>query len=191
MLIAECGRLLSRELAVTRIVPPAGTPLANLARTIYGMARAYAEDGATFFSKTDPVNALAAYYYGFGWLHFGIAYGLLSGPKKPACPFDGQHETMPPAHMARLDEKVQRYARLLDTACASVITAPEPETVTGVFAGRVIAIGAGYARGGHLGLAAGEREAALARFSYGHGWVDAGARAGLLALTGNREIFTV
>jgi len=191
MLIAECGLLLSRELEETRIVLPAGTPLAALALTTSGMARAYAEDGVTFFSSDDPVNALAAYYYGFGWLHFGIAYGLLSCPKKPACPFDGQHVTLPPAHMARLNEKVQRYARLLDTACASVVPAPEPETVAWVFAGRVIVIGAGYARGGHSSLVAGEREAALARFSYGHGWVDAGARAGLLALTGNREIFTV
>jgi hypothetical protein len=191
MLIAECGHLLSRELEATRLVLPAGTPLAELAATTYGMARAYADDGGTFFSRGDPVNALAAYYYGFGWLHFGIGYGLLAGPKKPACPFEGQHETLPPVHMARLDEKVRRYARLLDTACASVVPAPELETLAGVFGGRVIAIGTGYARGGHSSLAAGEREAALARFSYGHGWVDAGARAGLLALTGNREIFTV
>jgi len=191
MLIAECGPLLSRELEVTRLVLPAGTPLAELAATTYGMAHAYADDGGTFFSQRDLVNALAAYYYGFGWLHFGIGYGLLACPKKPACPFDGQHETLPPAHMARLDEKVQRYARLLDTACDSVAPAPEHETVAGVFARQVMVIGTSYARGGRSSLAAGAREAALARFSYGHGWVDAGARAGLLALTGNREIFTI
>ena len=191
MLIAECGPLLSRELEVTRLVLPAGTPLAELAATTYGMARAYADDGGTFFSQRDLVNALAAYYYGFGWLHFGIAYGLLSRSGKPACPFDGQHETLPLSQTARLDEKVQRYARLLDTACASVVPAPEPETAAGAFARKVIVIGTSYARGGRSSLAAGEREAALARFSYGHGWVDAGARAGLLALTGNREIFTV
>ncbi|ABS56583.1 hypothetical protein Mboo_2069 [Methanoregula boonei 6A8] len=191
MLIAGCGSLLSRELEETRIPQSPETPLFALAITAQEMARAYAEDGATFFSRDDPVNALAAYYYGFGWLHFGIAYGLLSRSGKPACPFDGQHETLPLSQTARLDEKVQRYARLLDTACASVVPAPEPETAAGAFARKVIVIGTSYARGGRSSLAAGEREAALARFSYGHGWVDAGARAGLLALTGNREIFTV
>jgi len=191
MLIAECGTLLVRELEATRIIFSPDTPLAELAATTCGMARAYAEDGTTFLSKDDPVNALAAYYYGFGWLHLGFTYGLLAGPQKPACPFDGKYETLPPVQTARLDEKVRRYARLLDTACASVIPAPEPETVAGAFARRVIAIGTGYARGGHVSLGAGDQEAALARFSYGHGWVDAGARAGLLALTGNREIFTV
>jgi len=191
MLIAVCGRLLSCGLEETRIVLPAGTPLAALAVTTYGMARAYADDGGTFFSRGDPVNALAAYYYGFGWLHFGIAYGLLSCAKTPACPFDGQPEILPPAHAPRLDEKVHRYARLLDTACDSVVPAPEPETAAGAFACQVMMVGTSYARGGRSSLAADAREAALARFSYGHGWIDAGARAGLLALTGNREIFTL
>lgn len=191
MLITECGLLLFCELKETRIVPPADTPLAVLGDTVCGMARAYADDGGTFFSRGDLVNALAAYYYGFGWLHFGLAYGLLSCAKTPACPFDGQHETLPPVHAARLDEKVHRYARLLDTACASVLPAPEPETAAGTFARQVMVIGTSYARGGRSGLAADAQEAALAQFSYGHGWIDAGARAGLLALTGNREIFTL
>jgi hypothetical protein len=192
MLIAACGTLLSCELDAVATVPPEGTPLAALAGTTKGMARAYADDGATFFSGGDLVNALAAYYYGFGWLHFGLAYGLLSCPgKKPACPFAGPKETLPTAHTVQLDEKTRRYARLLDTACASVVPAPEPETATGMFARRVILIGICYARGGRCSLAAGGREVALARFSYGHGWLDAGVRAGLLAITGNREIFTI
>lgn len=193
MLIAACGELLSSELDTVTVTPPEDTPLGALAGTVRGMARAYADDGATFFSGGDLVNAHAAYYYGFGWLHFGLAYGLLSIPgKKPVvCPFSGPTETLPPALAAQLDEKTRRYARLLDTACASVVLAPEPETAGGMFARHVIAIGNCYARGGHHSLDAGAEEEALARFSYGHGWLDGGVRAGLLSLTGNREIFTI
>ena len=192
MLIAACGTLLSRELDAVALAPPEGTPLAAFACTTKGMARAYAEDGATFFASGDLVNALAAYYYGFGWLHFGLAYGLLSLPgKKPACPFGGPKEALPPAHAAQLGEKTRRYARLLDTACASVAPAPEPETAGGRFARRVILVGTCYARGGRFSLAGGTEEEALGRFSYGHGWLDAGVRAGLLTLTGNRELFTL
>jgi hypothetical protein len=193
MLIAACGELLSRELDATTVVPHEGTPLGATADTVRGMARAYADDGATFFAGGDLVNTLAAYYYGSGWLHFGLAYGLLSLPenKTATCPFTGPAETLPPALFGKLDEKTRRYARLLDTACASVKSAPEPETTSGIFARRVLAIGTCYARGGQVSLAAGDREMALARFSYGHAWLDAGVRSGLLGLTGNREIFTI
>ena len=192
MLIAECGALLARDLDDVTVVSPEGTPLAALADATQGMARAYADDGAAFLSGGDLVNALAAFSYGSGWLHFGLAYGLLAIPGKvPACPFGGPAEKLPPVHTARLDEKTRRYARLLDTACASVTPAPEPETSGGRFARRLILIGTCYARGGKAALATGAEEEALARFSYGHGWLDAGVRAGLLAITGNREIFTI
>jgi len=193
MLIAECGELLSCELDAVTVTLPEDTPLGVLAGTVRGMARAYADDGSTFFKGGDLVNALAGYYYGFGWLHFGLVYGLLSFPGKKlvTCPFFGPMETLPLSLAAKLDEKTRRYARLLDTACSSVVLAPEPETAGGMFARRVIAIGTCYARGGEGSLAAGAQEEALARFSYGHGWVDAGVRAGLLGLTGNREIFTI
>jgi hypothetical protein len=193
MLIAACGELLSRELDAATVIPVEGTPLGSIAETVRGMARAYADDGATFFVSGDLVNALAAYYYGFGWLHFGLAYGLLSLQEKKTatCPFAGPAEKLPPTLFGKLEEKTRRYARLLDIACASVIAAPEPETTGGIFARRILAVGTCYARGGQVSLTAGDMEVALSRFSYGHGWLDAGARAGLLALTGNREIFTI
>ncbi len=176
MLIAECGDRLSRELDAIMVVPPESTPLAALADITKDMARAYADDGTTFLTGGDRVNALAAFYYGYAWLHFGISYGLFFLPKrKPvACPFAGQVEILSPALAAQRREKTQRYARLFDTACASVVPAPEPETAAGRFARRVILIGTCYARGGVYSLTAGAEEEALARFSYGHGWLDAG-----------------
>jgi uncharacterized protein len=193
MLIAVCGELLSCELDAVTVTPPEDTPLGALAGTVRGMARAYADDGATFFSGGDLVNALAAYYYGSGWLHFGLAYGLFTfrGERTPTCPFIGPAETLPPVLNEKLTEKTHRYLRLLDTACASVACAPEPDTTTGVFAGRILLVGTCYAREGKCHLAAGKKEEALACFSYGHGWLDGGVRAGLLSVTGNREIFTI
>ena len=154
MLIAAFGEFLSRELDTAAVTPPVGTPLGTLAVTVRDMARAYADDGSTFFAGGDLVNALAAFSYGSGWLHFGLAYGLLALPgKKPAaCPFAGHTQILPPALAVKLDEKTRRYARLLDTACASVVPAPEPETAGGMFARRIILIGACYARGGKYSL---------------------------------------
>jgi hypothetical protein len=193
MLITACGELLSRELDAVTDAPPEDTPLGALAGTIRGMARAYADDGATFSARGDLVNAHAAYYYGFGWLHFGFAYGLFTfpGERTPACPFIGPVETLPPAFNEKLTEKTHRYLRLLDTACASVACAPEPDTTPGIFAGRMLLVGTCYAREGKRLFRAGKKEDALACFSYGHGWLDGGVRAGLLAVTGNREIFTI
>ena len=183
MLIIECGKLLSGELDVVDIVLPEGTPLAALAGIVKDMADAYTDDGKTFFLGGDRVNALAAFYYGYGWLHFGLAYGLLSLQRKGqvSCPFSSPVELLSPAFSGKLDEKTRRYARLLDTACASVVPAPEPETTAEIFARRVILVGTCYARGGRGNLTAGAEEEALALFSYGHGWLDAGVRTGLLA----------
>lgn len=193
MLIDRCGEILTRESGAAKIQAPESTPLGALAGTVRGMAMAYADDGATFAGCGDRVNVLAAYYYGFGWLHFGCAYGLLALPdENPACPFtEGETECLAPDLSARLDEKAHRYARLLRAACASVSVAPEPETAGGEFAGRVLAIGTCYLRAGEASLCSGRKEEALARCSYGHGWLDAGVRAGLFAVSGNREIFTI
>lgn len=41
------------------------------------MARAYLDDGRHFRDQDDPVNALAAFSYGHGWLDAGIRCGVL------------------------------------------------------------------------------------------------------------------
>jgi len=192
MLIAECGTLLRGELSLTAIVPHEGSPLGALAGTVREMVQAYADDGATFSGKGDAVNALASYYYGFGWLHFGMAYGLFAyAGKKPACPFAGQTGRIPAALADRLEEKTSRYLRLLELACSSVGRAPDRDTAAGAFADRILLAGTCYAREGKTLLFLGERETALACFSYGHGWIDAGVRAGLFVVAANRDIFTI
>lgn len=191
MLIEECGTLLRVEVSISAIVLPKDSPLGELAATVKGMVQAYADDGAMFAQKGDPINALASYYYGFGWLHFGMAYGLLVHAGEPACPFTAPTETIPVPLAGRLSEKTSRYFRLLETAASSVVRAPDKETAAGAFADRVLCAGTCYARHGKTLLSRGELEEALASFSYGHGWVDAGVRAGMFIVTANREIFTI
>lgn len=195
MRIQVCRDLLSSQCNLSRIVPREGTPLASNAATVLGMARAYADDAATFYQNGDLVNAHASCYYGFGWLHFGLVTGYLAQPDgvKPACPFAGSYDRMPKSLHGHLTEKTNRYERLLDTACASVKVAAEPGTTAHAYALRVFLVASSYAKGGRACLGSGtdEKEAALARFSYGHGWLDAGVRTGYFVITGNHEIFTV
>jgi hypothetical protein len=193
MKIGACGMLLSTLVRETTILVPVQTPLGKTAETVFGMAQAYADDGTTFFNEGDQVNALAACWYGFGWLHFGWASGFATPPRddRALCPFDGICEKLPHRLMPGLEEKTGRYAHLLDTARASVACAPEPATPGHDFAGRVLVIVACYNTRGQTCMKKGLHEDALASFSYGHGWLDAGVRAGYLWITGRREIFTV
>lgn len=193
MRIAACGELLASELGNTRAAAPEETPSGRIAGTIIEMAQAYADDGKTFLKTGDPVNALAAFYYGFGWLHFGQAYGLLTGPQKHrrSCPFTGAGEILAGEYKEKLTEKTRRYERLLNTARAAVEIAPEPGTDAQDFAARVLVISGAYAARGSGLLASCAFEEALAGFSYGHGWLDAAVRSGLFRITSDRALFTL
>ena len=45
------------------------------------MAASYLEDGRHFRDEDDPVNALASFSYGYGWLDAGVRMGLFSIPE--------------------------------------------------------------------------------------------------------------
>ena len=192
MKIRECLALLSRSLSSACLLVPEVSPLGRTAASILRMAGAYTSDGKIFLESGDPVNALAGCLYGFGWLHFGMAYGLLAaGPGKADCPFSGACEPLPSIHGDRLMEKTLRYQRLFDTARESVRCAPDPSAPGYEFAVRTLFIASTYARQGGEFLRAGLPEDALACFSYGHGWIDAAVRAGLFSITAERKLFTV
>jgi hypothetical protein len=191
MKIADCQVLFTKTLSVTRIVAPESTPLYKIAASVLEMARAYESDGITFFESYDPVNALAGFYYGFGWLHFGLSSGLLASTHHPVCPFSGPQEKLQPPFRTKLEEKTHRYAHLLDTARSSVMGVSEPATTSHDFAGRILTITAVYARHGDSCRMSGSLEDALASFSYGHGWLDAGVTAGFFRIVAERDLFTV
>jgi len=73
-------RLLAEALDAAETAAPAGTPLAEAAADCEEMARSYLEDGRHFRENDDPVNALAAFSYGHGWLDCGARVGLLDVP---------------------------------------------------------------------------------------------------------------
>jgi uncharacterized protein len=191
MKIEECQVFLSAALSGTVIANPKTSPLGRSAESVLVMARAYESDGRTFFVTGDPVNALASFWYGFGWLHFGISCGLMTSPETAGCPFRDTCESLRPEQRPQLTEKTARYERLLDTARSSVECAPEPATGAYDFAERVLLIASVYAIHGTVMRKTGRDEDALAAFSYGHGWLDAGVTTGLFRITAHHEIFTV
>jgi len=191
MKITECQILFTTALSTTRISVPESTPFNKIAASVLEMARAYESDGITFFVSGDPVNALASFYYGFGWLHFGFSSGLLMITTSPQCPFVGPHEVLQQPYRAQLEEKTCRYAHLLDTALSSVKCAPDPATTSHGFAERIHSVAVVYARRGNYYLKSGSLEDALAGFSYGHGWLDAGVTAGFFRIVAERDLFTV
>ncbi len=191
MKIRECQILLTSLLSATGISAPDNTHYAKIAETVLGMTSAYESDGITFFKSGDPVNALASFYYGFGWLHFGVSSGLLSLASPPACPLMGSLEILQAPFRAKLEEKTYRYAHLLDTAVSSVTSAPDPATRSHGFAERILFVARVYGRYGNYYLDSSAFEGALSRFSYGHGWLDAGVTAGFFYITAERDLFCV
>ena len=191
MKISECLDLLALQTETASQPAAENTPLHRSAEAVLTMARAYESDGRTFLSAGDPVNALASAWYGSGWLHFAIAYGLLATSRPAGCPFGSPCEPLPPSARPKLEEKTLRYQRLLDTARESVACGSEPLTPAREFSERVLLIAARYSSQGAAFSRAGSCEDALTCFSYGHGWIDAAVRTGLFSVRGNRELFTL
>jgi hypothetical protein len=193
MNLGECRLLLSVAVTTTRIASPLPTPLGRTADAELGMARAYLSDGAGFESRGDPVNALASFFYAFGWVHFGWNYGTLvpETERGNACPFQAPFERFPPPALDKLGEKTTRYERLLATARSAVSCAPDPAAPAHAMAAKVLQIAEVYQVQGRWLLRGMRQEDALAAFSYGHGWLDAGARAGLFIIERDRDLFTV
>lgn len=192
MKIAECRDALAADLAHTRSALSRNTPLKGNAVAVAEMAQAYQKDGATFYTAGDLVNALAAFWYGAGWLHFGISSGLLICDSRDRwCPFGGPLERLPQPLAENLMEKTLRYERLLNTACCSVKCSGEPATISHDFARKVLFIALRYAAQGAGYRETGAYEDALACFSYGHGWLDAGVTCGYYRIMAHRDIFTV
>lgn len=192
MRIAEYGTMLASVLSATTCSAPEGTSVGRTGQAVIRMASAYESDGRMFLSGDDPVNALAAFLYGLGWLHCGIASGLLvCSVGNPGCPFATPAENVPASQYLKLDEKTGRYAHLLTTAIASVTPSPASGTSAHVFAQQVLFIVGIYLQRGNREAGKGRPEEGLSCFSYGHGWLDAGVECGLFSIHANREIFTV
>ena len=187
----KCLELLATLLDTAAVPVPEKSLLFHNAESVLVMARAYESDGRTFLGSGDPVNALASAWYGSGWLHFGITYGLIEMNLPVGCPFLSPCESLPSPFAQKLEEKTLRYQRLLDTARASVECAGSPATAHHGFSEKILFIAGLYAEQGGRFLRERIYEDALACFSYGHGWLDAGVTSGLFVITDNHDLFTV
>lgn len=72
--------MLKAALSEATAVSPPGTPLGDAAADCREMAESYLQDGRHFRSNGDPVNALASFSYGYGWLDAGVRFGLFETP---------------------------------------------------------------------------------------------------------------
>lgn len=160
--------------------------LGRVAEEILEMAWAYQRDGEFFLCSDDPVNALASWSYGYGWLDAGGALGLLLVRDH----FPGFDGTISHSWKEKLEEKTSRYQRMLSVASSSVDDAPDPSSplfvACSVFRERLYR----WQMNGDDYLVEGLCAPALASFSYGYGWLDAGVRSGLFRIRGDRHLFT-
>jgi len=191
MKIETAGELLEEKTGSPAICSPGGTPIHRAAEEIIEMARAYLSDGGSFLKSGDAVNALASYAYGLGWMDAGIDMGIISSPGNEEFMTLSCDEEIPGSLHDHLEEKTGRYHRMLESAIGSVVPAPDRESPLFPAAGKITNKAKSHLKEG-IGYEDNKKlSPALWHFSYGYGWLDAGVRCGLLAITGDRTLFTV
>jgi hypothetical protein len=92
---------------------------------------------------------------------------------------------------ADLAEKTDRYERLLTEALDAASVAPPPETPLAESANEYEEMARSYLEDGRHFHEQDDLVNALAAFSYGHAWLDAGARIGLFTVPPDGDLFTV
>lgn len=92
---------------------------------------------------------------------------------------------------ADLAEKTDRYERLLSEALEAASVAPPESTPMADAAAECREMAESYLEDGRHFRAEDDLVNALASFSYGHAWLDAGARIGLFDVPTDGHLFTV
>ena len=92
---------------------------------------------------------------------------------------------------ADLAEKTDRYEDLLAEALAAAEVAPPAGTPMADAAAECEEMARSYLEDGRHFRAEDDPVNALAAFSYGHAWLDAGARLGLFEVPTDGHLFTV
>ncbi|MCU4753285.1 DUF357 domain-containing protein [Halobacteria archaeon AArc-curdl1] len=92
---------------------------------------------------------------------------------------------------ADLEEKTERYGRLLTEALEAADIAPPAGTPMAEAAEECYEMAASYLEDGRHFEAEDDLVNGLAAFSYGHAWLDAGARVGLFDVPEEGHLFTV
>lgn len=183
------GELVYR-LQHTTIPVHQGTAYASVAGELHEMAGSYMQDGDHFLSKNDPVNSLASWSYALGWLDAGTSLGLLE-TRHLDCRWLFAPMPLSASNEIFLNTKTMKYALLLSSALTSAVPAPEPDTRVYRVSERIMMVSGLFFRWGEWFTSSGRAPNALGAYSYGHAWLDAGIRAGLLRASASRDIFAV
>lgn len=93
--------------------------------------------------------------------------------------------------MADIAEKTDRYEGLLAEALKKATVAAPGETPLAAAAEDCVEMARSYLKDGRHFRDEGDLVNALAAFSYGHAWLDAGARMGLFEVPEEGDLFTV
>jgi hypothetical protein len=93
--------------------------------------------------------------------------------------------------MADIEEKTERYERLLAEALEEATVAPPEGTPMADAADECAEMASSYLEDGRHFAEEEDLVNALASFSYGHAWLDAGARIGLFDVPSEGHLFTV
>ena len=93
--------------------------------------------------------------------------------------------------MADIEEKTDRYEQLLDEALTAAEIAPPTGSPLADAAADCEEMARSYLEDGRHFRENDDLVNALAAFSYGHAWLDAGARVGLLDVPRDGHLFTV
>lgn len=92
---------------------------------------------------------------------------------------------------AELEPKVDQYESLLAEALDAAEVLPDSDTPLGEAASEFREMAVAYLEDGRHFRAADDPVNALAAFSYGHAWLDAGARLGVFSVPDEGHLFTV
>jgi hypothetical protein len=92
---------------------------------------------------------------------------------------------------ADLAEKTDRYEKLLAEALDVATSAPPTDSPMGDAAEECEEMARSYLEDGRHFRDEGDLVNALAAFSYGHAWLDAGARIGLFDVPSEGHLFTI
>ncbi len=93
--------------------------------------------------------------------------------------------------MADLIEKTNQYEELLAEALSVAEPAVAPETPLAAAVAEYLEVAGAYLNDGRHFRDDDDFVNALAAFAYGHAWLDAGARIGLLAVPEDDDLFAV
>ena len=92
---------------------------------------------------------------------------------------------------ADLVEKTERYGRMLSSALDIVKMAPQESSSLSTTAEECIQMARAYLNDGENFHKNEDYVNALAAFSYGYGWLDAGVRFGLFTVPEDTGLFTI